>query len=78
MEPATRGLWERRILVEAIVAHPLDAVFPYLCDPVRWREFAPAAEFREQLDEGPPRVGTKWRATDRIGPFRIHFVDELA
>lgn len=52
-------------------------MFPYLSDPMRWHDFAPAVEFRKQLDAGPPRVGTRWMGTDRIGPFRIHFIDRL-
>src|SRR4029453_15266114 len=59
------------------VDHPVDVVFAYLADPTRWYEFAPAAEFREQIDPGPTRVGTRWRGTDRLGPFRIHFIDQL-
>jgi Polyketide cyclase / dehydrase and lipid transport len=74
---ATGRHWERRVTVDATVHHPVEDVFPYLADPLRWREFAPAAFFREQIDEGPPRVGTRWRATDRIGPFHAHFVDTL-
>ena len=69
--------WARRILVDATVAHGIEAVFPYLADPTQWRHFAPAAEFRRQIDAGPPRVGSRWMATDRIGPFRIHFIDRL-
>jgi hypothetical protein len=52
-------------------------VFPYLADPTRWHDFAPAVVFRRRIDEGPIGVGSRWMATDRIGPFRIHFVDLL-
>lgn len=76
MSATGRG-WERRVVVDATVHHPVDVVFPYLADPLRWREFAPAAFFREQIDKGPPAVGTRWRATDRIGPFLAHFIDTL-
>jgi hypothetical protein len=69
--------WERRVVVDAIVHHRVEAVFPYLSDPTRWHDFAPAVAFRKQIDEGPIRVGTRWMATDRIGPFRIHFIDRL-
>lgn len=69
--------WMRHIVVDAVVRHPVDAVYPYLADPLRWHSFAPAVVYREQLDDGPPRVGTRWRATDRIGPFHIHFFDRL-
>jgi hypothetical protein len=83
--PTTAGLlarlsgdrWSRRIVVDAHVGHRVESVFPYLADPTRWHHFAPAAEFRKQIDDGPPRIGTRWMATDRIGPFRIHFVDRL-
>ncbi|WES64608.1 SRPBCC family protein [Microbacter sp. GSS18] len=74
---ATRRGWERRVTVDATVHHPVEAVFPYLADPLKWREFAPAAFFRVQLDDGPPRVGTRWMATDQIGPFQAHFIDTL-
>ncbi|WP_344370007.1 SRPBCC family protein [Agromyces tropicus] len=69
--------WERRIVVDATVHHPIESVFPYLTDPLRWHDFAPAVEFRRQIDDGPVRVGTRWMATDRIGPFRAHFIDTL-
>ena len=77
MKTTTDRRWERHIVVDATVDHPVDAVFAYLADPTKWRDFAPAAEFREQIDAGAPRVGTRWRGTDRLGPFRIHFIDQL-
>jgi uncharacterized protein YndB with AHSA1/START domain len=58
--------------------HPIDAVFPYLADPLRWHRFAPACVFRHRIDDGAVRIGSRWMATDRIGPFRFHFVDQLA
>ena len=63
--------------MNATVNHPVDLVFHYLSTPTRWHDFAPAVEFRKQIDAGPPRVGTRWMGTDRIGPFRIHFIDRL-
>lgn len=66
------------MVVDATVGHPVAAVFPYLSDPTRWHDFAPAVVFRRQMDAEPPRVGTRWMATDRIGPFRAHFIDLLA
>ncbi|RXZ46269.1 hypothetical protein ESO86_10770 [Agromyces binzhouensis] len=75
-EPRLRR-WERHVVVHATVHHPVEAVFPYLADPMRWHEFAPAVAFRRQIDEGPVRVGTRWMSTDRIGPFRAHFIDTL-
>ena len=77
METTTDRRWERRIIVDATVGHPVEAVFPYLADPTRWHDFAPAVDFRHQIGDGPLEVGTRWRSTDRIGPFRIHFIDEL-
>lgn len=71
------GRWTRRIIVDATVAHAVESVFPYLDDPLRWHDFAPAVEFRRQIDPGPAHIGTRWMGTDRIGPFRIHFVDTL-
>ena len=73
----TERRWERRVVVDATVNHRVEAVFAYLADPTKWRHFAPAAAFRKQIDPGPPRVGTRWMATDLIGPFRIHFIDRL-
>jgi hypothetical protein len=69
--------WERHVVVNATVAHPVETVFPHLADPMRWHGFAPAVAFRRQIDPGPPRVGTRWMSTDRIGPFRAHFIDQL-
>ena len=68
----------RHVEVNATIAHPVDRVFAYLADPLRWHEFAPACVFRRQIGDQPPRIGTRWMATDRIGPFRFHFIDELA
>ena len=68
----------RYVEVKASIAHPVDQVFTYLADPLRWREFVPACVFRRQIGDQPPRIGTRWMATDRIGPFRFHFIDELA
>jgi hypothetical protein len=73
----TERRWERRVVVDAVVEHRVEAVFPYLADPTRWHSFAPAVVFRRQIDDGPIGVGTRWMATDRIGPFRIHFFDLL-
>jgi hypothetical protein len=70
-------MW-RRIVVTARVDHPIERVFGYLANPLQWHEFAPAVVFRRQIGELPPDVGTRWMATDQIGPFRFHFVDELA
>ena len=68
----------RRVEVEATIGHSVDRVFAYLADPPRWHEFAPAVVFRRQIGDQLPRIGTRWMATDRIGPFRFHFIDELA
>ncbi len=68
----------RYVEVNATVAHPVDRVFAYLVDPLRWHEFAPACVFRRQIGDQPPRIGTRWMATDRLGPFSFHFIDELA
>ena len=63
--------------MDTTVKHRIDAVFSYLSDPTQWHDFAPAVEFRKQIDAGPPDIGTRWMATDRVGPFRIHFIDRL-
>ena len=68
----------RHVEVNATIAHPVESVFAYLADPLRWHEFAPACVFRRQIGDQAPRVGTRWMATDQIGPFRFHFIDELA
>jgi len=70
-------MW-RRIEVTARVDHPVERVFPYLADPLLWHELTPAVVFRRQIGDQAPGVGTRWMATDQIGPFRFHFVDELA
>ena len=70
-------MW-RRIEVNARVDHPVEQVFAYLANPLLWHEFAPACVFRRQIGDLPPDIGTRWMATDQIGPFRFHFVDELA
>lgn len=77
MKTTTERRWERRIVVDATVNHRVEAVFAYLADPTKWHDFAPAVEYRKQIDAGPPGVGTRRMATDRIGPFRAHFIDQL-
>ena len=42
--------WERHVVVDATLSHPVDAVFPYLADPTKWHDFAPAVVYREQID----------------------------
>lgn len=69
--------WARHMVVHATVDHPIESVFAYLADPTLWHDFAPAVEYRRQIGDETPRVGTRWMATDRIGPFRAHFIDEL-
>ena len=69
-------MW-RRVEIEPRIDHPPERVFAYLANPSRWHEFAPAVMLRRQIGEGPPAVGTRWAAVDRIGPFKIHFTDEL-
>ena len=70
-------MWQR-IEVNAWVDHPVERVFAYLANPLLWHEFAPACVFRQQIGDLPPNVGSRWMATDQIGPFRFQFVDELA
>jgi uncharacterized protein YndB with AHSA1/START domain len=69
-------MW-RRVEIEARLDHPPERVFPYLANPARWHEFAPAVFLRRQIGEEPLGVGTRWAAIDRIGPFKVHFTDEL-
>ena len=79
--PGTGGeeprMW-RRIEVNATIDHPVERAFAYLANPLLWHEFAPACVFRRQIGDLPPDVGSQWMSTDQIGPFRFHFVDELA
>jgi len=70
-------MW-RRIVVNAFVDHPVERVFAYLAEPLLWHEFAPAVVYRRKIGDRPPGVGSAWMATDQVGPFRFHFVDELA
>lgn len=69
-------MW-RRVRLDVTIEHPPAHVFPWLADPTRWPEWAPAVVERRQLDDGPPAVGGRWAAVDRIGPFRIRFTDHL-
>ena len=69
-------MW-RRVEVNTGIDQPVERVFAYLADPLRWHEFAPACVYRRQIGNDPPAVGTKWEATDLIGPFPFRFVDEL-
>lgn len=70
-------MW-RRVTLEAWIAHPPARVFPLLADPARWPDFAPAVDRRVRIGAGPPVVGSRWTAVDRIiGPFRVHFEDVL-
>jgi len=69
-------MW-RRVKLDVHLDHPPSRVYPYLADPGRWPEFAPAVDSRRPLDAGPLQVGNRWAAVDRIGPFRIRFTDVL-
>jgi hypothetical protein len=69
-------MW-RRVALDVRIGYPPERVFPFLADPARWPEFAPAVESRRRIGDGPPTVGSRWAAVDRIGPFRIRFLDEL-
>ena len=69
-------MW-RRVEVNTVIDRPVERVFAYLADPLRWHEFAPACVYRRQIGSDPPAVGTRWEATDLIGPFPFRFVDEL-
>jgi len=69
-------MW-RRVEVDASIDRPVEHVFAYLADPLRWHEFAPACVYRRQIGVDPPAVGTRWEATDLIGPFPFRFIDEL-
>jgi uncharacterized protein YndB with AHSA1/START domain len=65
------------VTIEASIDHPPERVFPYLADPERWPDFAPAVASRRRIGDGAPAAGSRWAAVDRIGPFRIRFTDEL-
>lgn len=69
-------MW-RRVTLDVHLDHPPSRVYPYLADPGRWPEFAPAVDSRRPVDAGPPQVGSRWAAVDRIGPFRVRFTDVL-
>lgn len=69
-------MW-RRVEVNSSIDQPVERVFAYLADPMRWHEFAPACVYRRQIGSDTPDVGTRWEATDLIGPFPFRFVDEL-
>ena len=67
----------RRVEVHTTIDHPVERVFPFLADPMRWHEFAPACIYRRQVGDEAPAVGSQWESTDLIGPFPIRFTDEL-
>ncbi|WP_461472567.1 SRPBCC family protein [Microbacterium sp. HJ5] len=69
-------MW-KRVVLDTRLPHPVERVFPYLADPGRWPEFAPAVAFRQRIGEGTAEVGSRWWAVDRIGPFRVRFADVL-
>jgi len=69
-------MW-RRVTVNTTMEQPVERVFPYLADPGSWPEFVPAVILRRRIESGPVAIGSTWQATDRIGPFKIHFTDEL-
>jgi hypothetical protein len=69
-------MW-RSVTLDLRIGYPPERIFPYLADPARWPEFAPAVESRRRIGDGPPTVGSRWAAVDRIGPFRVRFTDEL-
>jgi hypothetical protein len=75
--PRTISAVWRRVTLDVVLDHPPERVFPYLADPTRWPTFAPAVASRRRIGDGPPTVGSRWAAVDRIGPFRIRFTDEL-
>ena len=70
-------MW-REVAIRAVIDEPVERIFPYLLDPLRWHEFAPACVLRRRIGDGPVTVGARWEAADRIGPFTIRFFDELA
>jgi uncharacterized protein YndB with AHSA1/START domain len=70
-------MW-REVEVQAVIDQPVERVFAYLVNPLLWRDFAPACVMRRPLSGGHPRVGARWESADRIGPFTVRFVDELA
>lgn len=76
--PSHSAAWRREVEIDATIGHPVEQVFRHLADPLLWHRFVPAVAFRRRVDGGPVAIGSRWMATDRIGPFRVHFVDELA
>ena len=69
-------MW-RKVEVNTSIDQPVERVFPYLADPLRWHEFAPACVYRRQIGDEAPAIGARWEATDLIGPFPMRFIDEL-
>jgi uncharacterized protein YndB with AHSA1/START domain len=67
----------RQVEVHTRIDQPVEHVFAYLADPLRWHEFAPACVYRRQIGADAPGIGTRWEATDLIGPFPMRFIDEL-
>jgi uncharacterized protein YndB with AHSA1/START domain len=76
MGPTLNAMW-LSVELDAYLDHPPPRVYRYLADPATWRDFAPAVHSRRRVDDGSPRVGSRWAAVDHIGPFPIRFTDEL-
>ena len=71
------AMW-RQVTLDVHLDHPPARVFPYFADPGTWPDWAPAVEMRRRVGDGPPSVGSRWSAIDRIiGPFRVRFEDVL-
>jgi uncharacterized protein YndB with AHSA1/START domain len=66
-----------RIRFEVSFSQPVERVFPLLVDPSTWGSWSPAVVERRRIGEGPIAPGARWASIDKVGPFRIHFSDEL-
>jgi uncharacterized protein YndB with AHSA1/START domain len=56
--------------------HPVDAVFDYLSDPDNRPQWQSSLQAIERVDEGPPRLGTRWReAPPLLGTFDMEIVE---
>jgi uncharacterized protein YndB with AHSA1/START domain len=65
-----------RIELDHLVAHPPERVFAFMADPAnrpRWQGDTRAVE---PLSDGPPGVGTRWRArSDRLGSYELGYTE---
>ena len=69
--------WDRRIVVDATSTTGSRRCSPTWPIPTQWHRLRPGRRLPKADRCRAPRPPDTWMATDRIGPFRIHFIDRL-